>query len=160
MQYRERFFTCHVALCYWVRMAQYHTLKRSTEDRTQESGNNRAYKDMYAKYGIDFSADMKIYPGKLWTVTAQNSNKPGLHTSSIAGAVDREDLHQIPILTVIFTSVSIGSTARFDKERPKRLWHVTPGPLFDTSKTGGELTVSCVNKSPIRYGCQPKSYPV
>ena len=107
-------------------------------------------KDMSAKYGIAFSADMKSYPGKLWTVTAQNSNKPGLHTSNIAGAVDREDLRQIPILTVIFTSVSIGSTARFDKERPKRLWHVTPGPLFDTSKTGEEVTVSCVNKSPIR----------
>ena len=100
MQYRERFFTCHVALCYWVRMARYHTLKRSTEDRTQESGGNRAYKDMSAKYGINFSADMKRYPGKSWTVTAQNSNKPGLHTSNIAGAVDREDLHQIPILTL------------------------------------------------------------
>ena len=160
MQYRERFFTCHVTPCYWVRMARYHTLKRSTEDRTQESGGNRAYKDMSAKYGINFRADMKRYPGKLWQVTAQNSNKPGLHTSNIAGAVDREDLHQIPILTVIFTSVWIGSTARFDKERPKRLWHVTPGPLFDTAKTGGEVTVSCVNKSLIRFGCQPKSYPV
>ena len=106
---------------------------------------------MSAKYGIAFSADMKSYPGKLWTVTAQNSNKPGLHTSNIAGAVDREDLHQIPILTVIFTSVSVGSTPRFDEERPKRLWHVTPGPLFDTSKTGGEVTVSCVNKSLIRF---------
>ena len=36
---------------------------------------------------------------------------------------------------------------------------MTPGPLFDTSKIGAEITVSCVNKSPIRYGCQPKSYP-
>ena len=57
-------------------------------------------KDMSAKYGIAFSADMESHPGKLLTVTAQNCNKPSLHTSNIAGAVDREDLHQILILTL------------------------------------------------------------
>ena len=87
-------------MLHFVRTARYHTLKRSIEDRTQESGGNRAYKDMSTKYRIAFSANMKRYPGKLWTVTAQNCNKPGLHTSNIAGAVDGEDLHQILILTL------------------------------------------------------------
>ena len=139
--------------CCILLLSQKRTISQTkTINRRPNSGKWRESSlRMSAKYGIAFSADMKSYPGKLWTVTAQNSNKLGLHTSNIAGAVDREDLHQIPILTVTFTSVSIGPTVRFDKERPNRLWHVTPGPLFDTSKTGGEVTVSCVNKSLIRF---------
>ena len=59
---------------------------------------------MSTKYRIAFSANMKRYPGKLSTVTAQNCNKPGLHTSNVAGAVDGEDLHQILILTYLLQS--------------------------------------------------------
>ena len=44
---------------------------------------------------------------RLWTITAQNCNKPGFRISNIAGAVDREDLHQILILTLnIYFSLS------------------------------------------------------
>ena len=75
-------------------------------------------------------------------------------------AVDREDLHQILILTLnLYFSLSrFHSSLR--RRAAKRLLDATPGPLFHTSKTGSELTVSCVNKSPNRYGCQPKSYAI
>ena len=79
-------------------------------------------------------------------------------------AVDRDDLHQILILTLnIYFSLSRFHSSlrrRVDEEPPKRRLDATPDPLFHTSKTGGELTVSCVNKSPNRYGCHPKSHPV
>ena len=88
--------------CCILLLSQKRTMSQTkTINRRPNSGKWRESSlRMSAKYGIAFSADMKSYPGKLWTVTAQNSNKPGLHTSNIAGAVDREDLHQIPILTL------------------------------------------------------------
>ena len=102
-------------------------------------------KDMSAKYGIAFSADMKRYPGKLWTVTAQNCNKPGLHTQKIAVAVDREDLHQILILTLnIYFSLSrfhsllrrIAAETSFRPEvkSPYHVWTKAPSGLVVSPK--------------------------
>ena len=104
----------------------------------------------------------KNYLGKVWTVTAQNCNKPGLHTSNIAAAVDREDLHQIPILTLnINFSLNRFHSSLRRRARPKRLWHVTPGPLLDTSpyhRITWHFTVSCVwTKAPSGMAVSPKA---
>ena len=107
---------------------------------------------------------MKSYPGKLWKIMNDNgtelqqarfSNIEHRRCGWPRGSAPNSNPHSKYLL-----QTEVGSTPRFEEERPKRLWHVTPGPLFDTSKIGAEITVSCVNKSHIRYGGQPKSYPV